>query len=311
VSARALRHYQTTVRCAWGAQTSLGEGPVWDPRSQALHFVNIKTDELLSFREKGRSRIRTVFGGLSAVFLTDTQRLLCATTRGLVLAEYRGSSPRVLTPIESVRPGNRTNDGKVDPMGRVWIGTMDDREDQFTGALYRIDQDLTVSRVLDGIGVSNGLDWSPDGTVFYYTDSKRQVIWRFPFHMESGTLGRREVFATVPKEHGAPDGLAVDAEGYIWSVHWDGWRITRYDPEGAIERIVWLPVPRVTSLCFGGPHLDTLYITSARIGLTNEELLEAPLSGALFSCQPGVTGRAPNYAKIDMAFPRRAVEIVL
>jgi len=310
VGARPLRHYQTTVRCAWGAQTSLGEGPVWDPRSQTLHFVNIKTDDLLSFREKGRSRIRSVFGGLSAVFLTNTQRLLCATTRGLVLAEYRGAAPRVLTPIEAGRPANRTNDGKVDPLGRVWIGTMDDTEAQFAGALYRIDQDLTVTRVLDGVGVSNGLDWSPDGTVFYYTDSKRGLIWRFPFHMKTGTLGRREIFATVPTDQGVPDGLTVDSDGYVWSAHWDGWRITRYDPEGNAERVVWLPVPRVTSLCFGGRALDTLYITSARIGLSNAELLEAPLSGALFSCQPGVAGRPSHFANVDTIYPRRAVEVV-
>jgi len=294
------RHYQTTVRCAWGAQTLLGEGPVWDPRAQILHFVNIKTNDLLSFREKGRSRLRTVFGGLSAVFPTRSHRLLCATTRGLVLADYKGAAPRVLTPIEVGRPGNRTNDGKVDPLGRIWIGTMDDTERSFTGALYCIDRNMNVTRVLDGVGVSNGLDWSPDGTVFYYTDSKRQVIWRFPFDAQSGTVGRREVFVNVPKEHGAPDGLTVDAEGFVWSAHWDGWRVTRYDPDGIVERVVWLPVPRVTSLCFGGPRLETLYMTSARIGLSNEELLEAPLSGALFSCQPGVRGRAPNYAKLDV-----------
>ena len=298
------------MRCVWGAQTSLGEGPVWDPRSQTLHFVNIKTDELLSFRERGRSRVRSVFGGLSAVFLTDTQRLLCATTRGLVLAEYRGTAPRVLTPIEAGRPGNRTNDGKIDPMGRVWIGTMGDTEAQFTGALYRIDEDLTVARMVDDVGVSNGLDWSPDGRVFYYTDSKRGLIWRFPFHMEAGTLGRREIFATVPAEHGVPDGLTVDSEGFVWSAHWDGWRVTRYDPEGNIERVVWLPVPRVTSLCFGGRALDTLYITSARAGLSHDDLLEAPLSGALFSCQPGVMGRFPHYAKVDTFYPRRAVAVV-
>jgi sugar lactone lactonase YvrE len=272
--------------------------------------VNIKTDDLLSFREKGRSRVRSVFGGLSAVLLTETQRLLCATTRGLVLAEYRGAAPRVLTPIEAGRPGNRTNDGKVDPLGRVWVGTMDDTEAQFTGALYRIDQDLVVTRVLDGVGVSNGLDWSPDGTVFYYTDSKRGLIWRFPFHMQTGTLGRREIFATVPPDQGVPDGLTVDSDGYVWSAHWDGWRITRYDPDGNVERVVWLPVPRVTSLCFGGRALDTLYITSARIGLSNEELLEAPLSGALFSCRPGVAGRPSNYATVDTIYPRRAVEMV-
>jgi sugar lactone lactonase YvrE len=299
VGERAVRHYQTTVRCAWEAQAILGEGPVWDTRSQALHFVDIKGADLLSFREKGVRRIRPVAGGISAVFLTCTRRLLCATTRGLVLAEYGSGGKRLLTSIESGRSGNRTNDGKCDALGRVWIGTMDASEQAFTGALYRIGHDASVTLVLDDIGVSNGLDWSPDGKIFYYTDSKRRLIWRFPFDMESGNVGPREVFAEVPDGHGVPDGLTVDAEGFVWSAHWDGWRVTRYDPAGKVERVVWLPVPLVTSLCFGGSKLDTLYITSARIGLDYEQLVEAPLSGSLFSCQPGVIGLPPNHAKVD------------
>jgi len=266
---------------------------------QTLHFVDIKGADLLSYRENGVRRIRSFPGGLSALFLTSTRRLLCATTPGLVSTDQGRGRNRLLGPIERDRPDNRTNDGKCDALGRVWIGTMDVAERAFTGALYRIDPGASPTRILDDIGVSNGLDWSPDGTTLYYTDSKRRLIWRFPFDMQSGTLGRREVFANVPKEHGCPDGLTVDAEGFVWSAHWDGWRITRYDPDGTVERVIWLPVPRVTSLCFGGPRLETLYITSARIGLTYEQLQEAPLSGALFSCHPGVTGRPANYANVD------------
>jgi sugar lactone lactonase YvrE len=291
------RHYQTTVRCVWDVQTILGEGPVWDGRTGCLRFVDIKGADLLSYRENDVTRIRSIAGGLSAVFLTTTRRLLYATTRGLVSVDQRGRN-RFLGPIERGRPRNRTNDGKCDALGRLWIGTMDAAERAFTGALYRVDQGASATRILDDIGVSNGLDWSPDGKTFYYTDSKRRLIWRFPFDMQSGTLGHRAVFANVPKDHGCPDGLTVDAEGFVWSAHWDGWRITRYDPDGRVERVVWLPVPRVTSMCFGGPRLDTLYITSARIGLTYEQLKEAPLSGALFSCQPGVTGRPANYARV-------------
>ena len=298
------RHYQTTVRCVWDVRTFLGEGPVWDARTQSLHFVDIKGADLLSFREKGVSSIRPVSGGLSAVFLTATRRLLCATTRGLELPPYGPLHHRILTPIELGRSGNRTNDGKCDARGRVWIGTMDAREKSFSGALYRIDTDATVSLVIDDIGVSNGLDWSPDGKTFYYTDSLRRVIWRFEFDMDSGTVGRREIFATVPEGHGVPDGLTVDAQGFVWSAHWDGWRVTRYDPDGAVERILWLPVPRVTSVCFGGPKLDTLYITSARIGLRDDQLEDAPLSGSLFDCRPGVAGVQPNVSRIEAtSFP--------
>jgi sugar lactone lactonase YvrE len=285
----------------------LGEGPVWDHRAQSLHFVDIQASELLTYRDGGVRRIRPFAGGLSAVFLTATRSLVCATTQGLVSFDPGRGSPehgstgpgsRLVAQIECNRPGNRTNDGKCDALGRVWIGTMDAAERAFTGALYRIDQDASPTLMLDDIGVSNGLDWSPDGTSLYYTDSMRRLIWRFPFDLQSGTLGPREVFANVPMDQGCPDGLTVDAEGFVWSAHWDGWRVTRYDPWGSVERVVRLPVPRVTSLCFGGPDLDTLYITSARIGLTSDQLHEAPLSGALFRCQPGVTGRPANYANV-------------
>jgi sugar lactone lactonase YvrE len=296
---RAARRQRVRVRWAWDAEAKLGEGPVWDSHTQCLHFVDIQSARLLSFREKGMCRIRQVAQGISAVFLTDTHKLLCAATSGLFLANHDGLPAGLLVPIETGRPGNRTNDGKCDPLGRVWIGTMDATERTINGALYRIDRDASVTLVLDDIGVSNGLDWSPDGKTFYYTDSKRRLIWRFPFDMRRGMLGEREIFATVPEDQGCPDGLTVDAEGFIWSAHWDGWRITRYDPDGVVERVIRVPVPRVTSLCFGGQWLDTLYITSAQIGLTREQLEGAPLSGALFSCQPGVTGRLANPAKIE------------
>jgi len=198
-----LRHYQTTVRCAWGAQTLLGEGPVWDPRSQTLHFVNIKANDLLSFREKGVVASVQYLGDCPRCF----SRILHASyvpPHGACCLPNIAGIPRVLTPIEVGRPGNRTNDGKIDPLGRVWIGTMDDTEKAVTGALYRVDHDTAVTRVLDDIGVSNGLDWSPDGTVLYYTDSKRRVIWRLPFDMEAGTVGRPEVFATVPRSTAVP-----------------------------------------------------------------------------------------------------------
>jgi sugar lactone lactonase YvrE len=293
--------HEGAVRCLWEVQAVLGEGPVWEDRSQCLRFVDIEGARLLSYRNDGSTAIQPFDGGLSAVFVTPTGRLLCATTRGLVSFDPTDAQCRFLRRIEHGRSGNRTNDGKCDPSGRVWIGTMDATERAFTGALYRIDRHGHCTRVLDEIGVSNGLDWSPDGTVFYYTDSKRGLIWRFPFDMTSGALGSRSVFAQVPRNQGVPDGLTVDADGFIWSAHWDGWRVTRYDPDGAVERVIGLPVPRVTSLCFGGPQLDTLYITSARIGLTGEQLRAAPLSGGLFGCRPGVRGQPANQARIDVS----------
>lgn len=289
----------SAVRRVPHISTVLGEGPVWDERTASLYLVDIDRAELLCLRENRVESFSVAPGRISAVFLTETTRLLCATDQGLVILDMQSKECEWIGDIERDRIGNRTNDGKCDSLGRPWIGTMDASESGYSGALYRMDPGATATRVLDGIGVSNGLDWSPDAKVLYYTDSMQRLIWRFPFDAQSGALGPKEVFVTVPEEHGCPDGLAVDSQGFIWSAHWGGWRITRYDPQGAIERVLWLPVPRVTSLCFGGADYRTLFITSARIGLSVDVLSDAPLSGALFTYESEVAGRPPYRADLD------------
>lgn len=199
--------------------------------------------------------------------------------------------------IEAVA-GNRTNDGKCDALGRLWIGTMDAAERGISGSLYRIDTDASVHRVLTDIGVANGLDWSPDGQTFYFTDSMRGIIWHFDFDLAAGTLANRRVFARVEPVDGAPDGLTIDADGFVWSAHWDGARITRYSPDGDVDRIVICPVPRVTSLCFGGADLDQLFVTSARHGLTAMQVETAQRSGDVFVYRPGIRGKASHPARI-------------
>jgi len=177
--------------------------------------------------------------------------------------------------------------------GFAYVGCRTSRERNARGdgiSVYRIGADGGMTRMLTGIGVSNGLDWSPDGTVFYYTDSMRRTIWRFPFDPVEGTLGERSVFVALGAESGNPDGLTVDEEGFVWCAVWDGSRIIRFGPGGSIDRLVEMPVPRPTSLCFGGPDLSILYVTSARIGLSPDALAAAPLSGALFAVETGVRG---------------------
>ena len=148
--------------------------------------------------------------------------------------------------------------------------------------------------MLSGVIVSNGLGWSPDGKIMYFTDSGTGTIYKFDFDMETGTLDHMRAFAVVDQTDGIPDGLAVDAEGFVWSACWDGWQIKRYDPDGKVIQCLNLPVPRVTSLAFGGETLDMLFITTARLGLSESELREAPLSGGLFVAQVDVCGMAAN-----------------
>ena len=280
-----------SVRCAWDAGCLLGEGPVWDTSGQRLWFVDLKGDALLTYDARRGGGTTPFPGNPSAVVpIQSNGDLLCVSRQGLERYSPAWRTRTLMSEIEPGLPGNRPNDGKVDRQGRFWFGTMDDTETAFAGSLYRVEEDGRITRVLSDIGVSNGLDWSPDSSLFYYTDSLRRTIWRFAFDPVSGAVGERSIFAVLKAEEGAPDGLTVDEHGFVWSANWDGWRITRYDPDGGIDRVIELPVPRPTSLCFGGSDLSVLYVTSARIDLSPAVLEAAPLSGALFAIDAGVSG---------------------
>jgi sugar lactone lactonase YvrE len=160
------------------------------------------------------------------------------------------------------------------------------------GALYCFDTPGSARRLDTGFLVSNGLGWSPDDKTMYFTDTGLGVIYAYDFDLETGEPTRRRLFAQIDPDMGRPDGLTVDAEGYLWVALWDGWRVVRLAPDGSIDREIVLPVPRPTSCCFGGTDLRTLYITSARVRLTRETLAEAPMSGGIFSLKLGVAGQA-------------------
>jgi sugar lactone lactonase YvrE len=203
----------------------------------------------------------------------------------------------VLLHPEADLPGNWFNDCKCDRQGRLWTGSADRGEKDPTGNLYVIDAGLGVRKVDSGIICSNGPAFSPDGKISYFCDSYARRIFRYDVDPGSGEVGPRRAFATVPDDAGYPDGMTVDSEGFLWNAHWDGWRVTRYAPDGRIDRAIKLPVPRPTAPAFGGEDLKTLYITSASGGLSDAQLKEAPLSGSLFACEPGARGVAePSFA---------------
>jgi len=281
------------VRCAWRCETLLGEGPVWDERIGMLYFVDLKGGAVHRWQPDGEARTWPLGEVVSALALTDSPDTIhCATSAGLERLQLEsGARDLVCAPLP-MAPGMRTNDGKCDALGNLWIGTMEDAEQGFAGALYRIAPGCAPELKLSDVGVSNGLGWSPDGSLFYYTDSLRRTIHRFEFDLATGALGARSLFAEIAD--GAPDGLAVDSQGYVWSAIWDGWRILRYTPDGTIDRRIDLPVPRPTALAFGGGDLATLYVTTARIGLSDAVLEAAPLSGTLLALEPGVSGMASH-----------------
>jgi L-arabinonolactonase len=190
----------------------------------------------------------------------------------------------------------RFNDGKCDRQGRFWVGSMDDVGRGPVGTLYRFESGRYTA-VLEGIAVPNSLCWSPDGTIMYFADGIDPVIWAYPFDTATGTPGVRRVFARLPDATGIPDGATVDAQGFLWSAHYGGSMVTRYAPDGRVDRVINVPVTQPTSCAFAGPDLDTLIITTASQRLSPEALRSQPLAGALLSIRTGARGcPEPQYA---------------
>ncbi|WP_228883507.1 SMP-30/gluconolactonase/LRE family protein [Paraburkholderia saeva] len=279
------------VHCVSQVPALLGEAPMWSPRDDALYWVDILTPTIHRFDAASQTSTETKLGSmLSLVIPKATGGLLIATPGGLMTVDGAGNLTRFSHP-EFDRPGNRYNDGKCDRMGRLWVGTMDMGTAANRGSLFRVDADGSWKKMDTGFTVSNGLGWNPDNTLMYFTDSHRKTVYQYDFDLISGTIGNRRPFITLDSSAGAPDGLTVDADGCLWVAMWDDWCVARFDPEGREMTRIRMPVPRPTSCCFGGQNLDVLYVTSARVRLTEDLLNSAPLSGSLFAVNvPGVRG---------------------
>ena len=277
------------IEVVTAAGAELGEGPVWDARSGRLAWVDITARLLHLTDPDGATDTIDVPLPVGAVAPRAAGGYVAALQDGFWVI---GDGPaRRIAAIPDARPGLRCNDGKCDPAGRFWAGTMADDQAPGAGALYRLDPDGRVTRVLGGITVSNGLAWSRDGRTMYYVDTPTQRVDAFSYDPATGEVGDRRPEVTVPPEAGAPDGMTIDADGGLWVALWGGAAVHRY-VDGRLERVVELPVSQPTSCCFGGDNLDELYVTSARQGLSAGQLRAEPLAGALFRFRPGVRGFA-------------------
>jgi sugar lactone lactonase YvrE len=282
------------ITCVVDGACILGEGPAWDDEGGFIYWVDIKAPALLRYRPAGGEVRRWDLPEPVGAAVPRTRGgLLLALQGGFAFFDPDTGDLRRLFDPEPASPQNRLNDGKCDALGRFWVGSMHDPEQDPSGHLYRLDSDFNFERFAMGFVVTNGPTWSGDGRTFYFTDSAERRIYAFDFDMAAGRLGARRLFVQVPPADGHPDGQCIDAEDHLWTAHWNGGRVTRYRPDGTVDRVIEIPAPLVTSCCFGGEALDTLYITTARVGLKASALQAAPLSGGLFAVTGlGVTGRA-------------------
>ncbi len=275
------------------ARCGLGEGPVWDEREGRLLWVDILAGRVHLW-SAGTGVVETMEAGepAGAVALRERGGLVLALAGGFALADRFGEAVRPLASYEGAGPGIRMNDGKCDPAGRFWAGTMALDFRKGAGSLYRLDPDGRVTRMLDGVTISNGLDWTDDGARMYYIDSPKRTIDVFDFDLEAGVMANRRTLVEIPEEAGVPDGMTLDAEGRIWVALWGGGAVRCYTPEGRLEAVIEVPASQTTSCCFGGDGFETLFITSARDGLDEGRLDREPLAGGVFAARCGARGRA-------------------
>lgn len=283
---------------ALDARAELLEGPVWDPAAACLYFVDILAGRVHRF-DPATNVCRAYEIGASvvsvgAVALTDSNDLVLAVRDGFARLNPATGAVSHIAGVEADRPNQRMNDGKCDPAGRFWAGTMALDETPGAGSVYRLDRGGCVQTMLGGVTISNGLDWSADARAMYYIDSPTRRVDVFDFDLASGAIAHRRPFVRIPDDHGIPDGLTIDADGCVWVALWRGGAVHRYTPDASLDAIVRVPTSCPTSCAFGGPDLRDLFITTAAMELSDREREEQPTAGGLFRCRPGVAGRAPH-----------------
>lgn len=265
----------------------LGECILWDDQHGHVLWTDILGKRLFNHDPRAGLLDTSEFEEeLCAFALIDgSDDLLCAFKTGFALLDRISGEQRWIHRIENTHVV-RLNDGRVDRQGRFWCGALINNDgnhpvDGVTGDLFRMDADGQVSKHLDGIRVANSICWSPDGKTMYFADSRVKEISAFDFDIDEGSLGNRRVLARTPEGAG-PDGSVVDAEGFLWNAEWGMGRVVRYAPDGTEDAVIQLPVSHVTCLCFGGPDLTDLYVTTATAGLSGEQRVSEPEAGNVF-----------------------------
>jgi len=285
-----------TPSCLWDVNATLGEGALWDAARRQVWFVDIKGRRIHACREDGSDQ-RSWDAPSQVGFVAPLEGggMVCGLEDGLYRFVEQSGQFAPLVKVEADLPGNRFNDGHVDAKGRLWFGSMDNGEQQATGALYRYDG-AQVASMDAGYIITNGPALSPDGRTLYHTDTLAKRIYAFQV-TPNGALENKRSFIEL-EAPGHPDGMAVDAEGHLWVATFGGWRIDRFDANGVKLGEVRFPCSNITKLAFGGADLRTVYVTTARKGLTEEQLREQPLAGGLFTFRSDTPGLAQHLLRL-------------
>ena len=283
------------VELALETKSKLGEGAIWNPVNNRLYWVDISGGLLNIYNPVTNANMELRTGqSTSAVVPSESGKAIVALQNGIYQMDIKTGSKKLIIDPDSSISTNRYNDGKCDPAGRFWLGTMSN-EGKKDGALYCMFEDGTAKKVLEGISISNGIVWSNDHSKMYYIDTPTQQVKAYDFSVETGEISNEKIVIEIPSNNGAPDGMTIDENGNLWIALWGGAAVACWNPAtGEMIDKIDVPAKNVTSCAFGDEDLGTLYITTATEGLDKNTLKKYPLSGGLFKTKPGVKG-VPAY----------------
>ena len=297
-----MEQQNTTAELVLDARAALGEGAIWHPAEKKLYWVDIEAAELHIYNPAtGKDKVLPTGEKPGTVVPIEGGGVLLAAQNSIYSMDTgTGELSLVTKPLHD--PLLRFNDGKADPSGRFWVGTMAYDTREGAAALYRMDKDKRFHQVADNVTISNGLVWSADRKTMYYIDSPTLAVQAFDYDDASGEISNGRVVIRVPEAvGGSPDGMAIDTEGMLWIALWGAAAVVRCNPAtGETLQRVEVPALQVTSVAFGGENLDMLYITTARTGLSPEQLEKYPGSGGLFAAKPGVRGVPAEFYKGEL-----------
>lgn len=281
---------------AFKAEATTGEGSIWHPDRNTLFWVDIEGKTLYEFFPEKKDCRKWEFDRMISTVVPETDSTVVVSLQNeIVRVNLNDSGLTSIAPIPDHEGKVRCNDGKCDPAGRLWVGAMGFGAPEGAGCLYSVQRDGSVVTKLERVTISNGIVWSSDKKYMYYNDTPTGKVARYRYDDKTGDILFDGIAVTLPEGCGAPDGMTIDKNDHLWVAQWGGYGVYCYNPlTGELLGKVEVPAPHVASCAFGGKELDTLYITTARAGLTKEQLEEYPLSGSVFCCKPGVKGVETN-----------------
>lgn len=278
------------------AEATIGEGSIWHPGRETLFWVDIVGKTLYEYHPDKKECSSWTFDRMVSTVVPETDTTVIISLQNeIVRVDLNSGQTTSIAPIPDDNGNIRCNDGKCDPVGRLWVGTMNFEATKGAATLYCVTEDGTVTPKIRQVTISNGIVWSANKKYMYYNDTPTGRIARYRYDADNGDILFDGIAVKIPEGTGSPDGMAIDSDDNLWVAQWGGAGVYCYNPyTGDLLAKVEVPAPLVASCAFGGEGLDTLYITTARAGLSAEQLEQYPLSGSLFYCKPGATGVQAN-----------------